>query len=223
LIVLHKTRGQIHALCTVLIQGYLAGIRTIRADKLRRNMRKDITLLRSPGNYHGTGRNQCTHSVDLMTISVPDTLPIHTDIFRVKYVIQSPITFFCPNKECGNVVDVDPLYESNCLLCAYCDTKWCRQCLVTPYHDGKSCIEHEVESKQDQNAVFIWEMNRQGKVKFCPTCKSPIFRDGGCNKMICKSCHTKFCWICRTTGIDYDHYSGDSDCANKLWEGTGEV
>lgn len=218
-VVLHKTRRQVHALCIECIQGYLTGPLIIMTNNIRRNIRKNITMFKCPGNYHGLKRNQCSHNVDILSLKIPEVLQIHTDIFRIGYIMKSPIAFLCPNKKCCNVVDVDVLYASNSLTCAYCDTNWCRQCLISPYHENKTCLEYEVDNQQGDNAKFIHEMNRQGKVKFCPTCKSPIFRDGGCNKMHCESCDTKFCWLCKVTDIDYSHYS-EGVCSQKLWEGT---
>jgi hypothetical protein len=219
-VILHKTRRQTHALCTDCAQAYFQSPLEIMANNLRRNIRKDITYVRCPGHYHGHAKNQCSRKVDITTLTVPECLPLYTDLFRITYILNSPIAFLCPNKGCGNVVDVDHGYDQLRLRCLYCAMSWCRQCLVSPYHDGKSCLEVEVENKQGDNAKFIWEMSKQGKVKFCPTCKSPIYRDGGCNKMLCKSCNTKFCWICRKVGINYDHYNGTSGCKGKLWEGT---
>lgn len=42
-----------------------------------------------------------------------------------------------------------------------------------------------------------------------------------CNKMICESCHTKWCWLCQSMNIDYEHYNENNEtrCSNKLWEG----
>jgi len=42
-----------------------------------------------------------------------------------------------------------------------------------------------------------------------------------CNKMICESCHTKWCWLCKSINIDYEHYNENNKtrCSNKLWEG----
>jgi hypothetical protein len=41
-----------------------------------------------------------------------------------------------------------------------------------------------------------------------------------CNKMICECCHTKWCWLCQSINIDYEHYNekNNTRCSNKLWE-----
>jgi len=34
--------------------------------------------------------------------------------------------------------------------------------------------------------------------KTCPTCRSPIEKNGGCMHMTCSRCYYEFCWLCRS-------------------------
>jgi hypothetical protein len=221
-VILHKTRRQTHVLCLDCLQGYLASPLRMMIDNLRRNIRKDIQFVRCPGTYRSAAKNQCCHKVDVADLTVPPECKLFTDIFRVSYVLNSPDAHLCPNKDCGNVVDVDPMYNGNRIRCMYCESTWCRQCLVAPYHENKTCLEHEVSEQKSENAKLIWELSQQGKVKFCGSCKAPTFRTSGCNKMRCESCGAKWCWLCGKTGIDYSHFNSGSGetCAGKLWDGT---
>ena len=115
-----------------------------------------------------------------------------------------------------------PEYFGNVLKCHYgCKITWCKDCLITPYHEYKSCIEVEYENKKSENGKFIWDMNNKGLLKFCPDCKAPSIKNNGCNKMICSNCNVIWCWLCLTTQIDYDHYNTilSGLCKGKLWEG----
>lgn len=220
-VILHKTRRQTHALCINCIQGYLTAPLRMMIDNLRRNIRKDIQFIRCPGTYRSAAKNQCCKKIDVTELSVPAKCSLSTDIFRINYVLQSLSAYLCPNKDCGNVIDVDVTYRSNRITCMYCQSTWCRQCLISPYHENKTCLEHEIFEQKGENAKFIWEMSQQGKVKFCSGCKAPTFRSGGCNKMYCESCGTKWCWLCGARGIEYNHFNAETGaCAGKLWEGT---
>jgi hypothetical protein len=133
--------------------------------------------------------------------------------------------FICPEIKCGQVVEVDVEYVGNNLVCyGGCQASWCRNCLISPYHYGKSCIEIEAENKNTDNGKLIWDLKRQGKLKFCPQCRAPCIKNNGCNKMSCSVCKSKWCWICEAANIDYTHYNtgGVSDCKGRLWEGVDD-
>lgn len=219
LITIHKTRRQTHVLCYHCFENYTQPFLNIMFDNLRRNIRRNIQMVKCPGSYHSALRNQCCHKFDITKLVIPEKLNIHTNIFRIKYILECPNTFLCPNKDCGNIVEVDIHYPGNNISCVICETNWCRQCLISPYHKNKSCLEHELAEQKGDNAKFILDMQAQNKLKLCPCCKSPIYRDGGCNKMACVSCGTKWCWICKKANITYTHFNSDNTCSGRLWEG----
>ena len=119
------------------------------------------------------------------------------------------------------IVEVDSEYVGSNFVChGGCQMSWCRHCLISPFHKGKSCIEVEAESKNTENGKIIWELKMEGKLKFCPCCRVPCIKNNGCNKMICAYCNKKWCWLCRTLNIDYSHFSDIvGGCAGKLWKG----
>ncbi|RWS16199.1 E3 ubiquitin-protein ligase RNF14-like protein [Dinothrombium tinctorium] len=60
--------------------------------------------------------------------------------------------------------------------------------------------------------------------KKCPSCKSPIEKLEGCNKMTCRKCNAYFCWLCKellpSTSNPYRHFNDpQSKCFNKLFFG----
>lgn len=38
----------------------------------------------------------------------------------------------------------------------------------------------------------------------CPSCRAPIYKSSGCNKMTCPNCSQFFCWCCRKLISGYD-------------------
>ena len=221
-VLLHRTRRQTHNLCLPCAVGYLHPILESITRNLRQNIRRNVQYVDCPGAYHSILRNRCQCKVDVTKIVLPSVLSLSTDLFRISHVLRSPNVFLCPDEKCGNAMEVDPnFYELN-LHCRECKVTWCRQCLVSPYHDRKTCLEHEVESSSSDNAQYISLMVKKGLIKYCSGCKAPTFRPGGCNKMSCDRCKTKWCWLCLKAGIDYEHFNsnGKEKCSGKLWEGT---
>ena len=224
-IVFHKTRRQTHSLCLDCAIGYLQPIVKIMMNNLRKNIKKNVHIFKCPGTYHCETRNQCKYKISIKEIILPDC-PIIFDILSIMHTLGSDNVYMCPNTECKHTVEADPYYNGNQLIChTGCKISWCRQCLVSPYHEKKSCIEVESENKNTENGKFIWEMKTKGLLKFCPQCKAPTFKNNGCNKMSCGGCHAKWCWLCLMQNIDYDHYNiemGRSKCSGKLWQGVDE-
>ena len=223
-ILFHKTRRQTHSLCVDCGVGYLKPILVQAANNLRKNLRAGVDLIKCPGSIHSEHRNMCKHVSSLIDLDVPDC-DISLDVFRLTYVLTHNDAYICPEMKCGQVVEVDTYYVGNNLAChGGCHTSWCRNCLVSPYHNGKSCIEVEAENKNTENGKLIWDLKRKGKLKFCPQCKAPSIKNNGCNKMVCAVCNRKWCWICKAPNIDYEHFNsgGVGACKGRLWEGVDE-
>jgi hypothetical protein len=226
----HKTRRQTHRLCLNCGVEYLTPLVKQALNKLRQNIRKDIHLVKCPGICHNEIRNQCTKYVDIRTIIsrlkvVPKT-QLWKDILKISYVIDSPYRYLCPNKNCDCFINIHPedtISHTECDICRY---NWCRNCGVTPYHEYMSCLEHEVLESKTENAKYIQEKIDKGDMKYCPQCRTPTekIRDENgkfvaCNKMTCKNCDIKWCWLCQESGIDYGHFNekNSTSCANKLY------
>ncbi|KAG2360119.1 hypothetical protein BDR07DRAFT_1413203 [Suillus spraguei] len=105
---------------------------------------------------------------------------------------QLSILLHC--RKCQRSVPVDRREheESRMLVCPLpdCDHVWCKACQQSftiggPPHscDGTSELDH---------------LMKQRGWKYCPNCKTPVQRDGGCSHMTCISpaCNTHFCYVC---------------------------
>jgi hypothetical protein len=178
-IMFHKTRRQTHSLCMDCSIGYLKPIIAQHTNNIRKNILNGMDIIKCPGSIHCSRRNLCKHTTQLSKLVIP-TCEISLDVFRILYVLQTDNTYICPNITCGQVVEVDRNYNSDNLLCNECNTSWCRNCIISPYHNGKSCIEVEAENNNTENGKLIHDMNRKGKLKFCPRCRSPCIKHNGC-------------------------------------------
>lgn len=226
-IILHKTRRQTHKLCIDCCNSFLNPFIKQATKNLRQNIRHRISIIKCTGTYHGELRNHCKHELDFRYIELPKNSPLATDIFRISYVLSYPNVYLCPNENCGDVVETDPDSPDLKLTCQSCQKIWCRNCQLSPYHEGLSCMEYEAKQNNTSTGKLMWEKIQKGEIKFCPQCRSPVEKvknnEGkfvGCNKIICTHCKSKWCWFCKEVGIDYDHFNPNSNtrCSNKLWE-----
>ena len=227
-IIFHKTRRQTHSLCITCCIEYLRPIVKMACNNLRKNITNGVGVFRCPGSYHSEHRNQCKTLLSLKNLN-NDAIgksDISLDIFRINYIISNNLTsagscILCLNQDCGQIIILDPDYVTNSIVCYSCKQNWCRECLVSPYHEGMSCIELEVNNSNSEIGKFIAEMNALGKLKFCPQCRVPCIKYNGCNKMTCSMCCVKWCWLCMCFNIDYDHYNTENvgTCVGMLWKG----
>lgn len=223
-IIFHKTRRQTHGLCLDCGVGYLKPIISKSFNNIKKNIRKNVEKIKCPGSYHSASRNHCKYMCTIYDLEIPDC-DISVDMFNLTYILSSPYVYMCPDEKCSQLFDIDQDFIGNMLIChGGCQVTWCRTCLVQPFHVGMTCIEHEVENQNTENGKFIWKMRGSGKLKFCPQCKVPTFKNNGCNKMVCIVCHVKWCWLCTSIDIEYDHYNSEyvGECTGKLWEGVDE-
>lgn len=59
------------------------------------------------------------------------------------------------------------------------------------------------EQNQVDSDEYIKKLSKK-----CPKCKTPIYRESGCNYMKCSQCNYEFCWICEGgwNGTHVDHF-----------------
>ena len=220
-VIFHKTLRQTHSLCVDCTVGYLSSILAQSIHNVRNNLRIGVEEVKCPGSIHGEYRNICKHVTKFNSLIIPECA-ISLDLFRLNYVLRTNNVYFCQEIKCKQILEIDSEYNDNHIICHDgCRTSWCRNCLVSPYHNGKSCIEAESENKNTENGKLICELKNQGKLKFCPQCRVPCMKNNGCNKMLCVSCGSKWCWLCEQNNVDYNHFNSDKVgvCNGKLWEG----
>eukprot|EP00004_Rigifila_ramosa_P012203 TRINITY_DN2630_c0_g1_i1.p1 TRINITY_DN2630_c0_g1~~TRINITY_DN2630_c0_g1_i1.p1 ORF type:complete len:339 (-),score=33.99 TRINITY_DN2630_c0_g1_i1:53-967(-) len=101
---------------------------------------------------------------------------------------------WCPGCATPWILDTECLAgkEAASAACESCCARFCLRC---PYkaHDGLTCAEAEADRSLRPGSALSWISKY---TKDCPRCATPIFKDGGCNSMICQACGHEFCWMC---------------------------
>jgi hypothetical protein len=225
---LHKTRRLTHRLCFNCCEGYLGPIFKQILNNLRNKIYNNVTCVICPSSYIGENRNMCNHSIEIKNLKIPQCLSIYLDFFKIMYLFNNHNAFLCMNSYCGEILEQD-FYDRRCnIICPSCDYHWCKNCNISPYHVGKTCMEVQLANNTTDEAKYINTKINNGEIKLCPICSVPVEKvkkqDGtsvGCNKIICTVCGGKWCWLCLTKNIDYDHFNinSNSRCGNKLWDG----
>ncbi|MCJ1435209.1 hypothetical protein MMC27_004581 [Xylographa pallens] len=75
-----------------------------------------------------------------------------------------------------------------------CERISCRLCKADS-HLPLTCAEHKKEQGVSERHI-LEEAMTNAIIRTCPKCGVPIFKDGGCNKMICSKCRTYVCDYC---------------------------
>ncbi|KAL4501745.1 hypothetical protein ABPG73_019882 [Tetrahymena malaccensis] len=121
--------------------------------------------------------------------------------------LQDQLKFIrCPTANCDsffgrvyklpNGTYLDQSIPQN-IRCSECYQSFCL--LKTDARDKNSFVHecHQGNCENFQiNQQYIEQMLLNENGRYCPTCKAPIIKNGGCDHMTCKSCGTHFCWKC---------------------------
>eukprot|EP00050_Salpingoeca_kvevrii_P019425 m.85895 g.85895 ORF g.85895 m.85895 type:complete len:465 (-) comp8411_c0_seq1:183-1577(-) len=131
-------------------------------------------------------------------------------------------------------------------MCPNCTFNFCLLCEKT-YHKGSNCaiedlrsvVEEYLEAEGERRTALetkygqevltqlvshtLSERYIENSSQQCPSCKSPISKIDGCNKMHCMRCHTFFCWLCLKVldkSNPYAHFNQEgAACAGRLFQG----
>jgi hypothetical protein len=228
---LHKSRRQTHVLCGDCFQGYYSDKLSKLYNLCRTNKHGcELAYIKCTGHVHQNAKNICSKKVlvnPALYNQVNTVLPkLGELISKIIYYNASSYHFLCLNDKCQSKIGCVPIpsHVYSQILCDDCDQDQCVKCLVTPFHTGKSCLEYQATSLNCEVSKVLYKEIQDGTAKECPGCKAHTTRNGGCNKIVCVTCSSKWCWICQAVGIDYSHYNslGVGGCSGKLWLGTGE-
>ncbi|KAJ1301940.1 hypothetical protein OPQ81_000779 [Rhizoctonia solani] len=96
---------------------------------------------------------------------------------------------WCTNAACGRG-QIHP-EGASIVVCDYCATLSCFLHQV-PWHEGLTCEQYMVEQENMANNEYLTT-----RTKRCPkpTCRFPIEKMSGCDRMTCR-CGHQFCWAC---------------------------
>ena len=133
---------------------------------------------------------------------------LRTDIaLRMTNLEQETVT--CPQCNIKTIL----LPTQRVLLCPSCAFQSCREC-GKESHIPYRCGEKEVDEAKTKGRITVEEAITNAKIRHCPSCKKPIVKADGCNKMKC-ACGTLFCYICRKSVKGYDHFCNTPHCTHK--------
>lgn len=133
---------------------------------------------------------------------------------------------WCPRCECPCIEDPDHFAQ-----CASCLYAFCSMCQDS-WHPGTQCMTDEQRvmilerrrarggagAKDTRAEMDLVQQLASLKVlketsRPCPTCKFPIEKTEGCNKMTCTYCNSFWCWRCGEVITGYDHFKDNAHCA----------
>jgi hypothetical protein len=215
--ILHKTRRQTHSMCLSCLSSYMMD--PIEQMIISAKAGNSVDgLIKCTGSYTGLERNRCKQQVNLLSMEFPDNCSLNNKL-KVLMILTTVGKVerlrLCPHEDCIGILFLEELFGDE-VMCPQCHKTICLSCGAFPYHVDKSCTEYEIEQGRG-----LSDLVEKGIIKICPTCKNPTEKNGGCNKMHCERCGNTWCWICRQSSIDYDHFKSETgmDCSGLLWEG----
>uniref|UniRef100_A0A914XNE5 RING-type domain-containing protein n=1 Tax=Plectus sambesii TaxID=2011161 RepID=A0A914XNE5_9BILA len=86
-----------------------------------------------------------------------------------------------------------------------CLKETCREC-HKPSHIPLHCDEVE-RDEETRMRTFVEERMAEALIRTCPTCGCRIVKSDGCNKLVCTSCGSAMCYVCKQLLPTQDPYS----------------
>lgn len=146
-----------------------------------------------------------------------------------KLLRNSPDFRWCKNAQCGSGQESINGTEHPIVQCHSCAA---RSCFIhdTPWHEGRTCAQQDAFVDEEASGEAATHQWMEAHTKKCPTCRSPIEKNDGCDHMTCNKysggCGGEFCWRCmapyepilrdgnhrhQPTCLYYAHFSDDED------------
>lgn len=136
------------------------------------------------------------------------------DMKFTQSVERNPLSRWCPSPHCGAVVRLKSA-NTRRAECATCSTKFCTSCYGS-YERG-----HMFRCRGEADDVLNWTRGSSDHAsrpasRRCPTCRTRIQKDGGCNHVVCWSCRSEWCFLCLRP-YESNHYTDPfSGCPGML-------
>ncbi|KZP08734.1 hypothetical protein FIBSPDRAFT_802690 [Athelia psychrophila] len=154
---------------------------------------------------------------------IPDTIAVKVltkdtaDLWHYQKLLDSLPRYYCPNKSCSALVQMDESSTDPQATCPLCSMIMCVPCKVQ-WHDGYTCEAYQALPAEDRSAedLLLLRLAKKEKWRRCNKCKRMVELISGCNHITC-ICGGQFCFKC---GADWDIKK--SGCTRgkgcKLWE-----
>jgi ariadne-1 len=142
---------------------------------------------------------ECITEVEIQA-AAPELLAKFQHYQLMSFVETSTLLKWCPGKGCDQVAKAASLHsleEAPAVHCNNCDTSFCMVCREEP-HSPCDCqyLLQWKDKNTNESETSNWILVN---TKNCPKCATRIQKDGGCQFVMCQSCHTGFCWKCMGT------------------------
>jgi hypothetical protein len=144
---------------------------------------------------------QCNEELtqtDLQNVLMPEHETAITKLVRLQKLSSNPFLTQCPR--CDEIVEVpttDKLIDSNQRTCGTCLHVFC--ILHGDAHPTSSCDAFLYLKKlQLQFSDQLSENLLRRYTKPCPHCGAAIFKESGCDHVVCPKCDGDFCFKCGT-------------------------
>uniref|UniRef100_A0A1I8C0U9 RING-type domain-containing protein n=1 Tax=Meloidogyne hapla TaxID=6305 RepID=A0A1I8C0U9_MELHA len=111
-------------------------------------------------------------------------------------------------KKCNFAIEMEDDKNINKVFtCIECHYEMCRLCERDwdDEHFGYSCEELDAKNKKEKRDRALEKQLNEAVIRKCPKCGVQFVKLTGCNKMTCR-CGMTQCYICRESGISYDHF-----------------
>jgi len=159
------------------------------------------------------------HEDAFRIIVSPDLYTQYSRFLLRSFVDDNPQVKWCPAPGCTNSIRCDRKNRKDPVACK-CGFHFCFSCADFNIGDHlpATCanIEKWLQKASDESENVNWLM---ANTKRCPTCRSPIEKNGGCMHMTCRKnaggCGFEFCWLCRGPWTEHGSHTGGYYSCNK--------
>ena len=97
----------------------------------------------------------------------------------------------CPNEKCNYAGVIVPEVCSKPLKCSECRFEWREYIQMSQYQKTIKSLK-DLISLNSESYSYVNEILTGCP---CPKCGLVIWKDGGCNHMVCQKCNHEFCWL----------------------------
>ncbi|PSR80304.1 hypothetical protein PHLCEN_2v6776 [Hermanssonia centrifuga] len=122
------------------------------------------------------------------------------ELLRQSYVAANPSLRFCPRPGCTDTVSCTGgrgeslLTEVPTVQCGK-EHAFCFGCGFDSDHRPLICklVPIWMKSAREDAGTSQWI---KANTRMCPQCQNNIEKNGGCNRILCRTCNFQFCWLC---------------------------
>ncbi|KAI8920391.1 hypothetical protein DFJ77DRAFT_452424 [Powellomyces hirtus] len=115
-----------------------------------------------------------------------------------KQLVDSGMGLFCPNRACGNLLDLTGIDELEA-ECPACMQRVCTDCM-TRWHVGMTCATYQAlpEGERAKEDLELYRLSTEKGWRRCPRCRVMTELAHGCNHITCR-CGGEWCYQCGAT------------------------